>query len=545
MRRAGEKAEIPLSGQHRPAEWGAYLLIALIGSAVFGRSVFFGYVYFDDDSFILKNIETLSKPSSLISAFGDLYYSSYYRPLLKVSLVIDAIIGGGAPWIYHLSNVVYHIIAGCLVFKLMLKFGMTRSVTLPASLIFMVHPVVTSSVAWIVGRNETIHAIFFLLAFISYLNFIDSGRKLHLGAHLISFLLALLTKETALIIPLMVLLHGRIVLGKWIVPRKFYTLAAGWIIVTGGWMILRGIAFAGIRPHEEIFDLSAFLPNLRVILEAAGKLSLPLRLSPYPTFGLLPTALGASVIIILSVYGSRRKRKFRPLAIFGAAWMTLFLIPTLFLRIFDHENRFDYLEYRFYGSVAGFSIFIGAAFGDYLTKYKLIRKIVLPAALISYALVAINYSSVYSGPVNHWEKAVMMSPGSPDARFNLGIVSMEVGKNPVAAKDNYLKAIELNSSNPKYHYNLGLVYLQSGAAESARIEFERTTELDPTNLIAQHNLANLYYLTNNFSAAEERWMKVLKLDPNFVYAKIRLSEIRRRKEGGETGQYHPEKPKVK
>jgi hypothetical protein len=514
--------------------WRPYLIVVVVGLLVFGRTVFFGYTYFDDDNFILKNIDSISKPSTIISAFHNLYYGSYYRPLLTVSFVIDALVSGKAPWMYHLSNVVYHLVMSCLVFRLLLKLKFTELIALSMSLIFTIHPLVTQSVAWIPGRNESIHGVFVLLSIISYLNYRSSEHSKYLFLHFIFFFFALLIKETAIIIPLLIIFYNRLVLREWFIPRKSVILIGGWIFVSAVWVVLREIAFNGIHNSADIFVLSAFFSNLRVLLEAFGKMFIPIHLSSYPTFSFIPTIIGSVILLFILAYFLVRYKSISKLIIFAVGWVVLFILPTLFVQIFDAENRFNYLEYRFYLPLVGFSIFLASISQNNLYRFEQIWKILLPIVLFLYGVLTINYAGIFRDPVSHWEHAIRMSAKSADVYFNMGIVNMEIAKDPERAKESYRQAIKLNEMNPKYHYNLGLIYLQQNLRGLAQGEFEQTIEIDSTNL---------YFLENDEQKAERCWKKALSIDSNFVYAEMRLVELYLREQKLSRAEYYQDRLK--
>jgi len=518
--------------------WRPYLVVVIVGLLVFGRTVFFGYTYFDDDIFILRHFNWIEKFSSILLAFQKVHFGSYYRPFLTVSLIIDAQISGQAPWMYHCSNVVYHLVASCLVFRLLSKLQFSGFIALAMSLVFVIHPLVTQSVAWILGRNESILAIFVLLSMISYLNYRSSKQSKYLFIHFLFFLLALLTKETALVVPLLIIFYNRLVAREWLVSKKPVILIGGWLTATSIWYFLRQVSLNGTQIGIDTFTLSAFFTNLRVLLEAFGKMLIPLQLSPYPTYSVVPTFIGIAIIMFFIVSFVAWKKSVNKITMFAIVWIILFILPSLFVHIFDAEHRFNYLEYRFYGSTIGFSIFLASVFQNKFHRFGWIKKILLLVVLLSYIAVTINYSEVFRDPLSHWEHAVRMSPESADVYYNLGIVSIEVAKDPERAEENYRKAISLNGSNPEYHYNLGTIYIRQNLAELAREEFERTTKLDPSNLFALYNLGNLNFLINDLREAERYWKKALDVDSNFVYAEMRLVELYTREGKHDDAQYY-------
>ena len=110
--------ERPVESAAPPARLSGYrpfLFIIILGLLIHGWSVFFEFSYCDDYKNIVEEHETISSFSKIPAAF-ERSFGNFYRPVLRISYIIDAQVGGTAPWIYHLSNVLYHLIASCLVF---------------------------------------------------------------------------------------------------------------------------------------------------------------------------------------------------------------------------------------------------------------------------------------------------------------------------------------------------------------------------------------------------------------------------------------------
>jgi len=89
------------------------LLVIIVPFLLYLSALRLGFVYFDDDILILGNFEKISHISNIGHAFRtDAFFASlspYYRPLLNVSLMLDAAVGGKKPtclssWKYHLSH---------------------------------------------------------------------------------------------------------------------------------------------------------------------------------------------------------------------------------------------------------------------------------------------------------------------------------------------------------------------------------------------------------------------------------------------------------
>ena len=148
----------------------AYYLIAVVVIALYAKAVFFDFTYLDDNILVLVNRYFLKDLGNIIKAFRfDAFgreFGYYYRPMLTISLMLDAQISGVSPVIYHVTNILIHLAASCLVFRFFVKSGYPQDKSLLISLIFAVHPVLTQAVVWIPGRNDSLLTVFSLLSFI-------------------------------------------------------------------------------------------------------------------------------------------------------------------------------------------------------------------------------------------------------------------------------------------------------------------------------------------------------------------------------------------
>ena len=518
--------------------WHPYLVLIILGALVFGRAIWFGYTYLDDDLLILKHFGSISSLSKCVSAFWTPYFGPYYRPVITVSLILDAQISGTSAWMYHCSNVLYHLIASCLVFSLLSRLQFSGVIAFFASVLFTISPIVTQSVAWIPGRNDSLLAIFSLLSCISLMRFATTERTHVFVIHLLLFLLCLLTKESALALPFLCLYVLWFLQRVPVVSMKSAAFVAGWSLMILVWYLMRRTAIEGIQQQ---YTASAFISNLRVIIELMGKMVLPLRMSPYPTFDpaslVLGIVAGAVIATLLIAYRPARNR----LGLFALLWFLLFILPSLFFSVDDVEHRFRYLESRAYVSVIGLSIFVAVLFQTRRPRHDgpVSRFLVLLVPM--YALIAVDYSSVYKDPLSHWSRAVQMSPNSDRAYFNLAIVETEVEKDPGQAVESYKKAIALNPANSEYHNNLGILYGRRGALDQAESEFNEAVRLDSSYPLPRSNLGYLYYLRDDLQTAEKHLKEALLLDSNLTNAQVWLANLYSREQKYDEMHYYIER----
>ena len=65
---------------------------------------------------------------------------AYYRPMLSLSFMWDAILGGGKPWMFHLTNVLLHAGATTLLYLVLRRFSLSRQAAFIWAGIFALHP---------------------------------------------------------------------------------------------------------------------------------------------------------------------------------------------------------------------------------------------------------------------------------------------------------------------------------------------------------------------------------------------------------------------
>ena len=132
----------------------------------------YGFV-FDDHSLVENNPAVSSLPEAARQLVS---LNVGYRPLRTFSYAVDHAVGGMDPMIFHLSNLLYHLLVLLAMGWVFREAGLSLPVTLTALALFAVHPVHADTVAYISGRRDLLAALFSLLAFGSFLRFRKSGR---------------------------------------------------------------------------------------------------------------------------------------------------------------------------------------------------------------------------------------------------------------------------------------------------------------------------------------------------------------------------------
>lgn len=151
--------------------------------------------------------ESVSKPN-LIKIFSEATNDTYI-PLTETSFAIEDHFFGFIPFIYHLDNIILHIINVGLVYLLIRTLGFSETVALVSSLIFAFHPMRVESVAWVTERKDVLYAFFYLLSCICWLTYLKNRTwKDFYWIALGCAALSLLAKPMAISIPLIIIALG-------------------------------------------------------------------------------------------------------------------------------------------------------------------------------------------------------------------------------------------------------------------------------------------------------------------------------------------------
>ena len=141
----------------------------------------------------------------------------YYRPVVILSYLADArVFGTGSPAGPHIFNVTCHLLTTMLVWLLARR--VLRQIpdggggAVVAATVFAVHPIHTESVSWIAGRSDVLAALFLVTALLLALRWLDRRSAVALLLAPVFFLLALLSKEIAIVglalLPLLIIFSG-------------------------------------------------------------------------------------------------------------------------------------------------------------------------------------------------------------------------------------------------------------------------------------------------------------------------------------------------
>ena len=142
----------------------------------------------------------------------------YWRPLVTFSYAVDWKLGGGEPFVFHLTNLLSEGLVGLLAFRALHRWIGRPIPALVAAALFVLHPTKAESVAWIAGRTDVLCAAFVLLACEGWAMRARGSSPRARGAgfavEALATLLAYTTKEQAIVIPAFIAVEAWAALGR-------------------------------------------------------------------------------------------------------------------------------------------------------------------------------------------------------------------------------------------------------------------------------------------------------------------------------------------
>ncbi len=495
--------------------------LILATSLVHARTLRFGFTPLDDRLLILDRVAWLADPSHVLAAFREGVFlgkeQNFYRPMLTLSFMVDTMLGDGAAFAYHLTNVLLHVAAVLLVFATLQRLDVKRELAFPLALLFAVHPAFTHAVAWLPGRNDSLLAIFVLGAFLAFERW-RASESLALGtAFAFLFFLALLTKESAaVLVPLCVL-------RLWLVRPRPTARAITWlstsaVVALVVWYVLRG-RYGGTQSGAR-FDAGALREFVDALVVLYGKLIAPLLQSVVPTTS--DSSLVPGIVALVATVAVAWRAGFRNarVAAFGAAWFVAFLfLPTLagslgVVMPIHHEHRLYLPAVGFFAAVAQLR------FERLVPARRGVAAAAIGILAIAFAAKTVARSSAYATPLAFAEDAVRTSPslavafkmradvlleakeldrsiadseralalrpGYGGALSNLGKAHSEAGR-PARAIEFYTRAIAAEPDDVEHRNNRAVVYLSSDDTTHALEDLDFVLARDPRNWKALNN----------------------------------------------------------
>lgn len=512
-------------------------VVGLLAVAVYLNALPNAFVY-DDHDLVQMNASVRDVARAGSHFASDLFRgsSNYYRPLPGLIFTAVYRAAGPTPWAFRLVNLLLHALASVLVFRLIDDLLRERPAEAPphvaagaafaGAALFAVHPVHVEAVAWISGVMDVACTAFALLAFDLYRR-VDATLpgRLRLAGALVAFLLAMLAKEPAVVLPALLLLYDGIApASRRTGLRPALARLLPWLATLGLYLGLRAAALGALVPHgrpsgSPLVALDLFGRYVRTIFWPAN-LSVG-HFAPPPEDWTSPRALVAIAILLgtaaLAVFGWRRHRAL----LLGLAVFLLTLAPALAISgLGPRASKLFSDRYLYFPSV-GWTLVVAAALGLAATPARRGRRLVgLAAALAVLALsvMTVRQIRVWRNDAALWEDAVRKYPADGTNHLEFGRALLAAG-DTVAARRAFDRAAALDPGLVEFHVRQGRWLLQAGMPLKAMLDFDRALALDPDSFEALLGAADACNAAGWNDLAARRYRAAIALQPGSAAAR--------------------------
>jgi len=543
---------------------GGGFLICLLVFVIYLPAIRGGFIW-DDDAFLTQN--------PLIHASDGLYRFWFsteapdYFPLTSTTLWLEWRLWGKTATGYHVINVLLHILNALLIWAVLRRLRIPGAWL--AALIFGIHPVNVESVAWITERKNLLPMVFFLTSILGYLAFERRKNWWFYAISLISFLLALLSKTSVVMLPIVLLgcvwwQRGKVRMGDLFKSLPFFMLSLIMGSVTVWFQYHNAIGSTVIREDGFISRLAI---AGRAVWFYLYKALFPLNLSfVYPRWetgepsviGFLPLI---GLLVVLGVFYYRRDTWGKPL-LFGLGYFVLMLLPVLgFFNIYfmkyslvaDHWQYTSIigiialivgiLAFRYYrwtkrGRQASIIIavlliislsFLSWKRAETFTCSERLWKDTLnknPNCWMGYDLLGTDFAQKgeWNHAIQNFVQALKIKPDYPKAHSNLANVLYELGKVDQAF-EHFETALKIDPNAVEVHYNYGTALAEQGKIDQAIDHYIKAIRLQPDLLQGHYNLGILYAREGNYMGAIKEFSEVLRISPGNRAARINLNRV--------------------
>ena len=448
-----------------------------------------------------------------------------YHPLTMLSFALEYKLAGPDASVFHFTNIFLHLCNILLAFWFVQLLTRRKDIALIVAFFFALHPMQVEVVAWISERKDLLYGFFYLSALIAYLKFSERNRWKFYLFSLLLFTCSLLSKPTAVTLPVVLLLvdyfRGRRFTKTTLLEKLPFFLLA----------ILAGLVpLLFQKASGDLTDMSisyTLLDRLFMASYALGfyivKFLAPVNLSmmyylPVKTDGLLPVLYYLSPVFVValawSLYATYRKYKE---IFFGILFFAVTISPMIQLipiaRVIT-ADRYVYVSF------IGLALIVGYFYSRYSGK-KLIRSLFFIAFAgygILFIVLSVSRIAVWKDGVALFTDAVDRNPEFPHAWAARAGVKMKLHDYHGAISD-YKEAVRLKITNAEAWNNCGACYYNLDQFDEAIPWFDKAIEMNPSYSMAYYNRARSLEKTG---ADEEKvlagYSQAIRMDSSLVVA---------------------------
>lgn len=543
--------------------------VSVAAAALAWSNSFSGPFVFDDRPAILAN-PSLENFSTALSPPRD-GGTVAGRPLVNLSLALNRAVGGTNVGGYHVLNLFIHVASALVLSGLVRRtLAAHRLGRVPprsalafafvAALLWVLHPLQTSAVTYVVQRAESLMALCFLLTLYCFVRARESAStpsraKLFAAASVASAFAGVFCKEVMVVAPVVVLLYDRTFIAgtfasalraRW---RYYLCLAVTWLPLA--WLVSTNAARAGTAGFAKISPLQYVLTQCEALVHYLALAFWPTNLVfDYGTPLVTSAATVWPQLIVVSVLLSVTAFALRRAPVWGFLGATFFLILAPSSSIVPIATQ-TIAEHRMYLPLAVLAIALAGALHRWSPRGCVLVGLALALPL---GITTFNRNTDYRDALTLWADTARKRPDNPRAHNNVGIALAQAGRTAEAishyetarklapedaevhnnlanalstagrtaeALSHYETAVRLKPSSPA-HLNLANALVQAGRGKDAIAHYEGAEKFAPLDAAAHCGLAVALANTGRIAEAIPRYERALALAPDHAQAHYNL-----------------------
>lgn len=549
--------------------YAVILITAVLSIFSYSGGLNNSFTNWDDEEMVVNNPAVRSLSVQNILDQFTTFHHSHYHPLVNISYAIEYHFAGLNPFVYHLTNLIFHILNSILVYLILSRLLKNNFVAALAAILFAVHPLHTESVVWITERKDMLYSFFFLLAVLFYQFGKEAKTKKQEVYIYLFFVLSCLSKASAVTLPVVLLLvdyfNEKKVTAKDVkekIPLFLISALFGTINIMAQYEKPLSGSLMEIPQFDILSKILIVFYNYTFYLYKA---ILPFDLSafypyPDPAVSALPLVFWAAPPVTgLVIYLVYLSRKTGTVILFGMLFYTITILPVLQIVPVGRAitaDRFAYLPLL--GLLLVLSYLLHLLYENSL-KSPAVKKVLL--GLIAVMVIGLAYltrsqSMIWESSMTLYSDMVKKFPENSVGYNNRGTLYLKENKYNEAESDftnalkynsryaaaynnmgllmngrtkydnaieYFNKAVELNNNYAEAYFNMGLTYFNKNEVDKAIEYYKKAISIDPGFAVAYNNLGKAYGLKEQNHEAITNFSKAIELDPEYSTAHFNLA----------------------
>jgi Flp pilus assembly protein TadD len=509
--------------------------VALFSFGIYLPATQYGFVW-DDDSLIAGNsLLAHSRPADIFSrgfwagspepVTGS--GAAYYRPLVTLSFWLDQSFSHNSPHLVHVINLLLYALAAAAVTLVLWELLHSGVWALLGGLLFAAHSSHVESVAFVSGRTDIMLTLFTSLAAFALLRSLRKHSRWWWLVVPPAFGLALLSKETAVLFPLVVALAPLLAGARY--DRRYWMLVLATLAVLAGYLLLRATAVPVPIPAERGVGIWG---RLAAVANVFG-LYIHMFFWPFAhhswyqasdTFLVSAPNMVAALLFVIAAPLLALKRRFAA-TLWGYAWTIAFLLPVVAIASL--------------GSLAAERLLFLPSAGIVMALVTVLSRLVASRAFVrqmagtgvAVVIVLLGTDSMMRTRVWRNNETLFTAmdreaPTAPSAYANLA--DAIAGRQPDSALALYEHALRLDQDYMVLN-NLALAFRDAGEIDSALVTIDRAIAAQPGAAVLHLNRASVLATAGRADEAADELGRALAIDSTMPGPRTMLADLLRQR----------------